>query len=168
MIERSKRFFAEAIVPIEKTHRGALRTDARVSQLTQALSRRMAESSASAHHLKRDIARRKRAEKALKRSREHRARLLQRSARLQNRLRDRTRELLSKQENERQRTSRQLRDEVAQALLAIHVRLLALKKAVKRNTHSLGTEFAETQQLVKHSVQTMHRLARESSGDDQA
>jgi len=168
MIERAEVFFTESIGPIEKTHRSALRAEVRVKQLTRALCERAAESSAMTRHLERGIVRRQAAEAALKRSRKHRLGLLQESARLQRRLRDRTREMLSAQEDERRKTSRQLRDEVAQALLAIHVRLLALKKAVKLNTRNLGIEFAETQQLVKQSVQTMHRLARESNGDDQA
>ena len=72
-----------------------------------------------------------------------------------------TRKILSAQEDERQKTSRQLHDEIAQTLLAINVRLLTLKKAAKANTENLKKEIAETQRLVKQSVKTIQRLAHE-------
>ena len=161
MVELAECFFAEAIVPIEKTHRTALKTDIRINQLTQTLRRRTAESSASTRHLKRGIVRRHAAEAALKVSEKHHRKLLQESRRLQKLLRDQTRAMLAAQETERQKSSHQLHDEIAQTLLAIDVRLLALKKAAHTNTETLNKEIAETQRLVKQSVVTFHRLAHE-------
>ena len=160
-IERAKRFFSETIVPIEKTHRAALKNDVRVRQLTQALHRRTAESSASTRHLNQSIAQRQAAEATLKNNGKHGAGLLQESKRLQHRLRHQMREILSAQEDERRETSRQLHDEIAQTLLAINLRLLTLKTSAKAKTEGLEKEIAETQRLVGQSVKTMHRLAQE-------
>ena len=161
MVEQAERFFAEAIVPIEKTHRAARKITVRVNQLTQTLRRRTAESASSTRHLKLGIVRRQAAEAALKVSGEHHRQLLQKSRQLQKFLRDQTRTMLSAQETERQKSSHQLHDEIAQTLLAIDVRLLALKKAAHAKTEILNKEIAETQRLVNQSVMTIQRLAHE-------
>ena len=162
MIERATRFFAEPIVPIERTHRAARKTDLRVRQLIQTLRRRTAESSASARHLERGIAQRQAAESALQESGKHRLRLSQESSRRQNRLRHQTRKILSVQESQRQNTSRRLQDEIAQILLAVNLRLLTLRTSSRANTASLKKEIAETQGLVTQSAKTITRLAHES------
>jgi len=131
MIKRAKRFFAETIVPIEKTHRAALKADVRVHQLTKTLRRRTVESSASTRYLERGIAKRQSVEAALKKSGKRHARLLAELHRLQKHLRDLTHTLLLTQEDERQKTSHQLHDDMAQSLIAIDLRLLMLKKAAK-------------------------------------
>ena len=161
MIERAMSFFAEAIVPIERTHPAALKADVRFQQLAQTLRQRSVESSASKRHLERGVARRRAAEAALKKSGQHRLKLLQKSRRLQERLREQTRTMLSAQEDERKKSSRQLQDEIAQTLLAINVRLLTLKNAGRAKTETLRKEIAETQRLVRQSVLTIRRLGHE-------
>ena len=153
--ERAKRFFAETIVPIEKTHSAGVKADARVGQLTQTLRRRTVESSASTRRLNRSIIQRKGAEKSLKQSGDDQTRLLDESHRLQKHLRHLTRGILSVQESERSKTSRQLHDEIAQTLIAIDLRLLTLKKAAKSNTDNLKKEIANTQRMVKESVKRL-------------
>ena len=59
------------------------------------------------------------------------ARLLAELHRLQKQLRDLTHTLLPTQEDERQKNSHQLHDDMDQALIAIDLRLLMLKKAAK-------------------------------------
>lgn len=161
MIERAKSFFAETIVPIEKTHRAALKADVRVNQLTQTLRRRTVESSASTRRLKRSIIQRHEAEESLKKSGDHHAQLLAESRRLQKHLRHLTREILSAQEDERQKTSHELHDEVAQNLIAIDLPLLKLKKAARVSTASLKKEIAKTQRLVKESAKKLNRFDSE-------
>jgi signal transduction histidine kinase len=160
-IERANRFFAETIVPIEKTHRAARNADIRVTQLTRRLRQRTVEASASTRRLARGIAQRRVAEAALNRSGEDRARLLQESSRLQNRLRHQTRRILTVQEEQRRKTSSQLHDEIAQTLLAINLRLLTLRTSAKAKTEDLAKEIAETRWLVQQSVKTISRLAHE-------
>jgi len=72
------------------------------------------------------------------------------------------RKILSANEDKRQKASSKLQNEIAQILVAIHVRLLTLKEATKANTENLKKEIAETERLVKESVQTIKRLAYES------
>jgi two-component system, NarL family, sensor histidine kinase DegS len=160
-IQRARAFFAQAVAPIEKTHHAALKADIHLKQLNQTLSQRAVESSASARHLKRSILQRQSAEAALRKSGKQRTKLLEESRRLQQHSRHLTREILSAQEDEWQKISHQLHDEIAQILLGINVRLLTLKKAAKANTGSLRKEIASTQRLVKQSVKTINRFAHE-------
>jgi len=105
------------------------------------------------------IAQRKTAEAALKKSREHYQTLLDESLALEGHFRHLTHQLLLAQEAERTKLSRDLRDEIAQTLLGINVRLLALKKAAKGNRATLKKEIANTQRLVQQSVQSINRFA---------
>ena len=159
--KRAKAFFSEASAPIEGTHRASVQTGLRVHQLGQSLRQRTAESSASARQLQRGIAQRRAAEAALKRSAKHCAKLLDESHRLQAHLRHLTHDILSAQEAERQKISRQLHDEIAQTLLAINVRLLTLKRAARANTRDLKKEIASTHRLVEESVRSINRFAHE-------
>ena len=161
LIARAKGFFAEAIVPIEQTHRTALLVAVRIKQVSQTLRQRTAESSASTRRLERGIAQRQAAETVLLQSGKHRITLLQEAHRLQQCLRKQTRKMLSAQEDDWQKNSRQFRDEIAQTLLAINVRMLTLKTAANADTAVLTKEIAETQELVITSSKIIQRLARE-------
>ena len=161
IIARANIFFEDTLAPIEITHRAARQSNARVHQLARTLRQRTEESSVSTRNLKRGVARRQAAESALKKSGHHRARLLKDARLLQKQLRRQTHGLLTDMEREWRVTSRQLQDEIAQTLLAIHVRLLALKNMAKLNTSSLKKEIVGTQRLVKHSVQAVRKLAHE-------
>jgi signal transduction histidine kinase len=161
IIKRGEIFFTEAITPIEKTHRAALKASVRLRRLTHTLGRRTLDLAASNRSLKQGIAQRKTAEQALKKSSGHYAQLLKESRYLQKHLRDLTHQILSAQEGQRTKLSRELHDEVAQTLLGINVRLLTLKKAATVNTKGLKKEIASTQRLVKKSVKTMNRFACE-------
>jgi len=161
IIKRAELFFAEAITPIEKTHRAALKANVHLNQLHTTLSRRTEDLAASNQHLKRGIVQRKTVEQDLKNSVEHHARLVKESRLLQKRLRQLTRQLLSVQEKRRTKISRELQDEIAQTLLGINVRLLTLKKEATVHTKGFQKEIASTQRLVEQSVKTMRRFARE-------
>ena len=160
-LQRAKTFLAEAIAPIEQTHRAALVADDRMNQLNQTLCQRTVELTASTQHLQQDIIQHQAAEKALQKSGKHRTQLLAESHRLQEHLRHLTHKILSAQEQERETISHQLQDEIVQILLGINVRLLALKTAAKGNTANLKKEIASTQRLVEESVQSINRFARE-------
>src|ERR1041385_5132602 len=161
MIRRARTFFAEAIAPIEKTHRTARQANDQLLQLNQALHRRSADLSASNRKLKQEIAQRKLAEESLRKSEQHYARLLEQSRRMQEQLRLLSRQLLSAQEEERKKISRELHDVIAQSLTSINVRLADLKREAALNTKGLEQSIARTQQSVQQSVNTVHRFARE-------
>jgi len=156
------RFFAEVIVPIEQTHGPARKADAKVTELTQSLRLRTKEATDSNRLLKKGVARRQAAETALKQSVRIRAGLLAEAQRLRLHLQNLTHEIQAAQENERKKTGRQLRDDIAQLLLAIQIRLLALNGAVTANSDNLKKEIAETQRIVKHSIRTFRRQATRS------
>ena len=149
--ERAKVFFAEVIVPIETTHRAALKAKVRIDQLTRTLQRSARDSSAADRKLNRAIAQRQATEAALKQGAEHDAKLLAEADEVQRDLRKRLREILSTQEDEREGTSRELRDEVAQAMLAIDLSLLALKTSANANREELWESIAKVQRLVEES-----------------
>ena len=116
---------------------------------------------ASKWSLKRGIAQRKIAEEALKQSREHYKALLDESLAMQTHLRRLTHQILTAQEAERKKISHELRDEIAQTLLGIKVRLLTLKGAAKGGTASLKKEIANTQRLVRKSVRSINQFVHE-------
>jgi signal transduction histidine kinase len=116
---------------------------------------------ASNRSLKQGIAQRKIAEECLKQSREHYAALLEESLAMQTHLRRLTHQILTAQEAERKKISHELRDEIAQTLLGIKVRLLTLKRAAKGGTASLKKEIANTQRLVRKSVRSINKFAHE-------
>jgi signal transduction histidine kinase len=80
---------------------------------------------------------------------------------MKERLQTMTHQILAAHEEERKMMSLQLQDEIAQTLLGIHVRLLALKKEAADSSASLAQEIATTQQLVEQSVEAIHRYATE-------
>jgi hypothetical protein len=59
IIKRAEMFFTEAITPIEKTHRAALKVNVHMHQLAQTLDRRAVQLAASGRHLKRSVVQRK-------------------------------------------------------------------------------------------------------------
>jgi len=157
-------FFAEVIVPIEQTHGPARVVDAKVTELTQSLRRRTKEATDSTRLLEKGVARRQTAETALKRSVQDRAGLLAEAERLRLQLQKLKLRILSAQEHERDITGRHLRDDVAQMLLAIQIRLLALEGAIHARTANLKSEIAETQRIVKHSMATIYRITPVTKG----
>jgi signal transduction histidine kinase len=161
IIERAEIFFAEAITPIEETHRAALKANARLSRLNQTLERRTVDLTASHRSLKQGIVQRKTVEQSLKKSGEHARKLLEESRHLQKRLQRLTHQILSGQEDKRKKISRELHDEIAQTLLGINVRLLTLKKEAALNASGLQKEIVSTQRLVDKSVKSIKRFARE-------
>jgi signal transduction histidine kinase len=160
-IRRAGTFFAEAITPIESIHRTALETNARMSQLNRLLHQRTVELAASKRQLKQETEQRRLTEKSLKKSERHYALLLQQSRNMQDQLRLLSRQLLSAQEEERKKISRELHDVIAQTLTSINVRLAKLRKEATLNASGLERSIAMTQQLVVRSVNIVHRFARE-------
>ena len=161
LIKQAGVFFAVAIAPIEKTHGTTREATAHLKKFIETLSRRTVELAASNLELSLEIAQRKAAEEALKKSEHHYSQLLEKSDRLQEQLRQLSRQILSAQEEERKKISRELHDVIAQTLTGINVRLTALKKEAALNTKGLDRHIARTQRLVEKSVYLVHEYARE-------
>jgi signal transduction histidine kinase len=161
LIKQAGTFFAVAITPIEKKHSSAREATAHLKKFIETLSRRTVELAASNLELSLEITQRKVAEEALKKSERHYTELLAQSDRLQDQLRLLSRQILSAQEDERKKISRELHDVIAQTLTGINVRLAALKKEAALNTTGIDRNIARTQRLVEKSVNLVHQFARE-------
>jgi signal transduction histidine kinase len=161
LIKQAGTFFAEAIIPIEKMTPGVREPAVHLNQIVEMLSQRTVELAASNLELQEEIAQRRAAEAALKKSEHHYSQLLAESDRLQEQLRQLSRQILSAQEDERKRISRELHDVIAQTLTGINVRLAALKKEAALNTKHLDRNIARTQRLGEKSVDIVHQFARE-------
>jgi signal transduction histidine kinase len=161
LIKQAGIFFAVAILPVEKTQRSAHEATVRLKKIIETLSRRTVELAASNLELSLEVAHRKTAEEALKKSEHHYSQLLEKSERLREQLRELSRQILSSQEEERKRISRELHDVIAQTLTGINIRLATLKKQAALNTRGLDRNIARTQRLVEKSVDIVHQFARE-------
>lgn len=159
VVKRAGTFFAEAILPLEETHRLAREANLRLRRLNRALSRRTRELTASNRNLKKEIFKRKGVERTLRLSEKRSSRLLKQSSRLQEELRQLSRRVLSAQEEERKRISRELHDVIAQVLTGINVRLATLKTEAAVNARDLTKSISHTQRLVEKSVDIVHRFA---------
>ena len=161
IIHRAGIFFAEAILPMEETHRSALEANVNLGRLNRALNRRTIDLTASNRKLKKEISRRRVVEETLRQSDRNTSRLLEQSRCLQEQLRLLSHQIMSTQEEERKRISRELHDVIAQMLTGINMRLATLKIEATANTKGLGEKISRTQQLVEKSVDIVHRFARE-------
>jgi signal transduction histidine kinase len=150
------------IDPVVRTRHSLSRVaDLAMNPPNRALRRVALKATASTLHLQEGTVQRRAAEAALRKSGKRCTRLLAESRRLQRHLQQLAREALSVQEEERHKLSHQLQDDIAQTLLAIQVRLLALKTAAAAHRGNLGKEIASTQRLVLKSAQSLNRFARE-------
>ena len=161
MIRRAGAFFAEAITPIEETHRGALEANVHLKVMIGTLTQRTDELAASNQELQSEIARRRTVEDSLRASELTTSQLLEKSREMQEELRLLSHRLLSVQEEERKRISRELHDVIAQTLTGINFRLTALKSHSTASSKELQEKIAVTQRLVERSVEIVHRFARD-------
>ena len=77
------------------------------------------------------------------------------------RLRQLTHQILTAQEEERKKISRELHDVVVQTLVGINVELSALVHGNSAGVHQMRDKIAYTQRLVESSVDAVHSFARE-------
>ena len=163
LTRRTDVFFTEAIMPIEGTHRLALEAATDMQQASSSLERRTLDLADSRRVLREQIAGRRIAEDALRINEDASSQLLKDSRMLEEHLQGMARKVLSANEAERRKMSLQLNDEIVQSLLAINLRMLALKKEVADNHADLTREIAVTQRLVEDSAQIIRHLADEFS-----
>ena len=161
MVRRAGEFFAEAITPIEETHRGAREANTQMRGMIETLNHRTLELAAANKELKQEIVQRTEMEDSLRTSETTSSLLLEKSRQMQEELRYLSRRLLSAQEDERKRISRELHDVIAQTLTGINLRLTTLKLQSTANTKDLREKIAITQRLVEKSVEIVHRFARD-------
>ncbi|MEW6304983.1 MAG: histidine kinase [Verrucomicrobiota bacterium] len=145
--EAAETFFLEALSPFEAAHRGFREANLKLRLLNETLEHRNTELAESNRDLENEVAERMRTEKALRQSEEN--------------LRNLSRKILHVQEEERTRISRELHDEVGQALTAINVNLTMLKRNGSSRSAALKKKFSDTQTLLEQTMENVHRFARE-------
>lgn len=160
LIRHAGGFFA-AVIAAADLGKESARDAARLRKTIGALSDRTVELAAANRQLGLEIVRRGKVEEALRKSERDCLDALKSSEALKEQLRGLSRQILSVQEEERQKISRELHDVVAQALLGINVRLATLRKEAGINTKGLDRNISLTQKLVTKSANIVHRFARE-------
>lgn len=161
LIRRAGTFFAIAVTPDAMPPGAGPEVASHLKKVIEALNRRTLELAASNQQLQVKNAQLREAEEALKKSEKHYAQQLTRSKLLQQQLHHLSRQVLTAQEEERKRISRDLHDIIAQTLTGINLLLAALKKEAHISPKNLERNIERTQRLVEKSVDIVHRFARE-------
>jgi PAS domain S-box-containing protein len=165
--KRSEPFWADLQAALAGSVRGSRRwCRMAISDLTELkheeeIRQRLDMMAVANRELKSEIVRRKKVEEELKKGEAHTSRLFEQSNHMQEQLRRLSHQLLRAQEEERKRVSRELHDEIVQTLVGINVHLASLSMMVPLNLKDLRKKMVQTRRLVKNSVDSVHRFARE-------
>ncbi len=154
-------FLTESLSPFEITHRGFQDANRSLRQLNDALEDRNRQLAATNQKLKQEIAQRERVEHELRESEEHYRDLFTQAKLMQENLRHLSSQILRVQEDERKRISRELHDEVGQALTAVNVNLAMLKKMVRGSHTRLRRKIADAQNMLEQTMEVVHDFSRE-------
>lgn len=160
-LRRAGAFFTEALIPLEVAQRSTRESNAHLQQRNATLSEHTTALARANRRLEREITRRVAGEAAVHQGRAHYRKLFLESQVMQQRLRQLTRQILTAQEEERKKISRELHDEVVQTLVGINVELSTLVYGNSPDLRHLKDKITRTQRLVEHSVDAVHRFARE-------
>lgn len=156
---RSREFFDTAVLPVAESCQAAAGANRRLESSIESLKRRTQDLAATNAELLAEITRRKAVEESLRTSETTTSALLKESRRLQEELRSLSRRLLTVQEDERRRISRELHDVVAQSLAGINIRLAVLRSQTSSNAKDVHENIEVTERLVEQSVEIVHRFA---------
>ena len=110
--------------------------------------------------LQEEIAEHERTEAAMQATKDHYFLLFQNARATEANLRDLSAQILTAQEDERKRISRELHDEIGQALTAINVSIAMLKRQGVSDA-GFQRNVAEAEQLLARTMETVHSFARE-------
>src|SRR5262249_812451 len=108
----------------------------------------------------RDIRERQKAEQALRESREHYIRLFKEARAMEENLRQLSNKVLTVQEEERKHISRELHDEIGQALTAVNVSIGMLRSHLPGD-EAFARKVNDAQRLIEQSMDMVHRFARD-------
>ncbi len=154
---RATRFFKASVAVIADTPGTVVSLRAVTGSLDQTLS----DLAEAKKNVKLQHAERRVAEVALAASEVAAQSLLAESLQLEIHLKVTARKILMANEDERKRMSLKLQDEIAQTLLGIHIRLLALQSEVSANNVAIVKEISATQRLVEKSAETIRQYSRQ-------
>ena len=155
--KRAARFFAHALASLEPTPP--------TNQVIEALSLYLMELSAEHRHmqmaLKGMLLDKEEALILSKSNQRHYEQLLKKSEAHHAQLRRLSMKLVTAQEDERRKISRELHDVIAQILTGINIKLASLKKQSTSDAKKLRSSINSTQRLVEKSVAIVHQFACE-------
>jgi signal transduction histidine kinase len=154
-------YLMEALSPFEAQHRGFQEANNQLRKLNEALQDRAKELAGINRDLHLEISKRQASEKALRKSKEHYRDLFNEATSMQEKLRELSSKILNAQEAERRRISRELHDEVGQALTAISVNLQLLKNRAGELGPRAASAIMETQKLLEGTMDNVHRFSHE-------
>ncbi len=158
---RAEAFFTEAIVPIERNHHSARDANVNLDEVLATLEQRTADLALCQSELKCEILARTHAETILRDSKRDSLRLLKDSRALEQQLQGMARQILSATEAERSKLSLQLNHDIAQTLLGIHIRMVALQQEVATHCGGIPDKIAAIQRLVQQSMKVIAQLTHE-------
>lgn len=158
---RVEEFFAEAVAPLEEAHCGAAIARATSVRVSTALSRRTEQLAAERIRARKAAAEGRALRHEVAQAARRHADLEARSHAVEARMRLLSHRLLSAQEEERMRISRDLHDAIGQTLTGINVGLATLKQSAAADSRDMSEAIATTQRLVERSMKTVHQFAWE-------
>ncbi|HWA10524.1 MAG TPA: ATP-binding protein [Opitutaceae bacterium] len=153
-------FLLEALAPFEAANCGIRSAREKLEGLNHRLADRNEALAMSNAELEEELALRQQSEESLRESKDRYFELLQQAQAMEENLHDLSAQVLSAQEDDRKRISRELHAEIAQALTAVTVTLALLKKQAGTDP-ALRRNVAEAEQLLAHSMETVHCFARD-------
>lgn len=159
MLKRAARFFTKvtAIADVSPQNR----TGKEWLKSMEVLSRHALELAAIRKELKQALKEKNDALLILQKNQTHHAQLLKKSESFQVQLRRLSRKLLTAQEDERLKISRDLHDVISQTLSGINIKLAMLKQQSQNHSKGLARNITSTQRLVEKSVHIVHQFAYE-------
>jgi signal transduction histidine kinase len=160
-LRRTGYFFTQALMPLEAVQRTTRKANRNLEQRNETLRLHTAALARGNRQLAQQVRQRQAGVAALQRGKVRYQKLFGESQVMQRKLRLLTRQILSAQEEERKRISRELHDEVVQTLVGINVQLSALGHGAATGLHTLKAKIVRTQRLVEKSVKAVHRFARD-------
>ncbi len=164
-LKSAETFFMECLSPFEAAHRGFREANRCLRQVNKALARRNQQLADTNRRLAAEMRERMRTEQALRDGEEHYHQLFNEACLMQENLRRLSSQVLHAQEEERKRISRELHDEVAQALTAINVSLAMLPRHGTLDPGLLGERIVDTQALLRKTMERVRHFARELRPD---
>jgi len=152
-------FLLEALAPFEASNCGIRSARQRLEGLNRVLEHRNEALALSNAQLAEEITLRQQSEATLRESKDHYFQLFQQAQAMEENLHDLSAQVLSDQEDDRKRISQKIHQEISQALTAVNVTIALLKKQVRADP-AFERNVAEAEQLLAHSMETIHTFAR--------